>query len=62
MVEKEKEFGFRLDEWFLPSAVHVDDIVVLAISQQTLEPMILDLTEGFKEMSLEVGHATTHWS
>ena len=43
IVEKSKEFGFRLDECHLPSVANADDIVVLAMSQKALEQLILDL-------------------
>ena len=33
----------------IPSVAHADDIVVMA-SQQTFEHMILDLTEGFRDI------------
>ena len=37
-------------------------MVVLATPQKVLEQMILDLTEGFREVRLEIDHAKTNWS
>ena len=54
---RRKEYGFRLDAWYFPSVAYADDIVVLATSQKALEQMILHLTEGLREMGLEMGHA-----
>ena len=56
---KGKDFGFRLDEWYFPSVAYADDIVVKATSQKALEQKIQDLTEGFREIGLEIGHAKT---
>ena len=39
-----------------------DDNVVVATSQKALEQMILDLTEGFREMGSDTSHAKKNWS
>ena len=45
-----------MDEWYSPSVAYAGDIVVLATSQQALEQMILDLTDGFEDLGPEIIH------
>ena len=51
-----------MDERFFPCVAYADVIAEMGTSQKVLERTILDLTEGFREIGLETGHAKTNWS
>ena len=59
---QDQQFGFKIDSWWLPSLAYADDIILLARSKAALEYMIVEASEAFAEVGLEVGHAKTNWS
>ena len=59
---QDHKVGFKIDSWWLPSLAYADDIILLARSKAALEYMIVEASEAFAEVGLEVGHAKTNWS